>query len=265
MAGVGVILAVPLGAVGAIVGAGIVLAMKMAAPKGNNMFSPQSLRLLMAVAALLLAINAQALLQYGFGGDNLESVVDTNKSVVLKDHLASGTVTFVRDGRKTDQKLKGGFAVLLSSPRANQLPPTESILLIHAFSGPVSSKMRAYALNRLRFSNSSFADSLGYLETSEVKQALADEKGNLTGLEIVVRLQNGQPTEGGFKADWRILSSAEPLKRVVGNLKMAELTLTKFEPKDDGAIQLSFQVPSPDGFSVNLNLDSKVHVVKLAP
>ncbi|MFQ3680029.1 MAG: hypothetical protein SNJ60_05930 [Pseudanabaenaceae cyanobacterium] len=265
LTGVGLLIAVPLGAVGAVLGAGIVLAMKMAAPKGHNLFSPQSLRLLMAVAALLLLIHGQALVQYGFGGDDLASVVNTNKSVVLKDHLASGTVTFVKGGQKISQEFKGGFAILLLPPPSNQRPPTDDpILRIHAFSGPASSTIRADALNwnQFLFSNLSGGDSLDYLQSSEVRQALADDQGNLAGLEIAAQLRNGVPAEGFFKADWRTLTSPEPLKRVAGSLKMAELTWKKLELRDDGTIQLSFQASSPDGFAVNLNLDSKVHVIR---
>ncbi len=234
-----VIFVVPLASVGGLLGGILAIALKMAAPRGQGIFSAQSLRLLTAVACVILIIHGGAIARYGLTGDKVPQLARPARQDVLADHQASGTFTV---NRKTFS-FQGGVAVFI---------PKGRFVNIYAFSAPLQQKLLdSFVLERTE-------PDLGTL------QALTDDEGYQAQVVVSLRLEDNTPQlRPGYQvnASWSGKGREANAQRNVPGAS-PDLQIERLEPFENGKAQLSlkFEEGEPSGFAVDLKLDSFVYV-----
>jgi hypothetical protein len=234
-----IIFVVPLASVGGLLGGILAIALKIAAPRGQGIFSAQSLRLLMAVACVMLIVHGAAIARYGLTGGKIPQAARPVRRDVLADHQASGTFTV---NRRTFS-FQGGVAVFI---------PKGRFLNIYAFSAPLQQKLLdSFILERTE-------PDFGTL------QALTDDEGYQAWVVISLRLEDNTPQlRPGYRvnASWSGKEREANAQRTVPGAT-PDLQIERLEPFENGKVQLSlkFEEGEPSGFVVDLKLDSFVYV-----
>jgi len=234
-----IILVVPLASVGGLLGGILAIALKMAAPRGQGIFSAQSLRLLMAVACVMLIVHGAAIARYGLTGGKIPQAARPARQDVLADHQASGTFTVNR----RNFSFQGGVAVFV---------PKGRFLNIYAFSAPLQQKLLdSFILERTE-------PDFGTL------QALTDDEGYQAQVVISLRLEDNSPKpRPGYRvnASWSGKEREANARRDIPGAS-PDLQIERLEPFENGKVQLSlkFEEGEPSGFAVDLKLDSFVYV-----